>query len=111
MRHNVRLYYNFSFPTSQRTLCSSIIKKSVIDVYRNTHINTLYGDMFNLFMLSLCLYLAAVAGKKITVRSGIKIKPVTATVLTLRRLMSYIYIYGAPILDVSRSHTTTQHTR
>ena len=26
--------------------------------------------------------------------------------LTLRRLMSYIY--GAPILDVSRSHTTTQ---
>ena len=31
--------------------------------------------------------------------------------LTLRRLMSYIYIYGAPILDVCRSHTTTQHSR
>ena len=37
--------------------------------------------------------------------------------LTLRRLMSYIYIYiyiyiyRAPILDVSRSHTTTQHSR
>ena len=31
------------------------------------------------------------------------------TLLTLRRLMSYIY--GAPILDVSRSHTTTQHSR
>jgi len=29
--------------------------------------------------------------------------------ITLRRLMSYIY--GAPILDVSRSHTTTQHSR
>ena len=29
--------------------------------------------------------------------------------LTLRRLMSYIY--GAPILDVSGSHTTTQHSR
>jgi len=29
--------------------------------------------------------------------------------LTLRRLMSYIY--RAPILDVSRSHTTTQHSR
>src|SRR5215471_11985898 len=25
--------------------------------------------------------------------------------------MSYIYIYGAPILDVSRSHTTTHHSR
>ena len=31
------------------------------------------------------------------------------TMLTLRLLMSYIY--GAPILDVSRSHTTTQHSR
>ena len=29
--------------------------------------------------------------------------------LTLKRLMSYIY--GAPILDGSRSHTTTQHSR
>jgi len=32
-----------------------------------------------------------------------------SSILTLRRLMSYIY--GAPILDVSRSHTTTQHSR
>ena len=35
--------------------------------------------------------------------------------LTLRLLMSYIYIhiyiYGAPILGVSRSHTTTHHSR
>ena len=30
-------------------------------------------------------------------------------ILTLRLLMSYIY--GAPILDVSRSYTTTQHSR
>jgi hypothetical protein len=29
--------------------------------------------------------------------------------LTLKLLMSYIY--GAPILHVSRSHTTTQHSR
>ena len=33
----------------------------------------------------------------------------TSLFLTLRRLMSYIY--GATILDVSRSHTTTQHSR
>ena len=37
------------------------------------------------------------------------IPPLPHTSLTLRRLMSYIY--GAPILDVSRSHTTTQHSR
>ena len=32
--------------------------------------------------------------------------------LTLRVLMSYIYIYiyGAPLLDVSRSHTTTHQS-
>jgi hypothetical protein len=30
--------------------------------------------------------------------------------LTLRVLMSYIYIYGVHILDVSRSHTT-HHSR
>jgi len=29
--------------------------------------------------------------------------------LTLRSLT--LYIYGAPLLDVSRSHTTTQHSR
>jgi len=33
----------------------------------------------------------------------------TWIILTLRWLMSYIY--GAPILDVSRSHTTTHHSR
>jgi hypothetical protein len=33
--------------------------------------------------------------------------------LTLRLLISHIHIciYGAPILDVSRSHTTTHHSR
>ena len=35
--------------------------------------------------------------------------PVQGCTLTLRRLMSYMY--GTPVLDVSRSHTTTQHSR
>ena len=35
--------------------------------------------------------------------------PANLGFLTLRLLTSYIY--GAPILDVSRSHTTTQHSR
>ena len=41
--------------------------------------------------------------------SDIIYKLLTTLWLTLRWLMSYIY--GAPILDVSRSHTTTQHSR
>ena len=40
---------------------------------------------------------------------GVDGKLILILILTLRRLMSYIY--GAPILDVSRSHTTTQHSR
>ena len=42
-------------------------------------------------------------------QTGFRQKSVIVFCLTLRRLMSYIY--GAPILDVSRSHTTTQHSR
>jgi len=37
------------------------------------------------------------------------LEPSLVILLTLRRLMPYIY--GAPILDVSRSHTTTQYSR
>ena len=46
--------------------------------------------------------------RKVAVHLGYGIVIVHAR-LTLRRLMSYIY--GASILDVSRSHTTTQHSR
>ena len=40
---------------------------------------------------------------------AVELHAIQCVFLTLRRLMSYIY--GAPILDVSRSHTTTQHSR
>jgi len=50
-------------------------------------------------------YLLALLGAHHFLRvSRIRVKS-----LTFRRLMSYTY--GAPILDVSRSHTTTQHSR
>ena len=54
---------------------------------------------------SICYLLALLAQHFLHV-SRIRVKS-----LTFRRLMSYIYIHGAPILDVSRSHTTTQHSR
>ena len=49
-------------------------------------------------------YLLALLAHHFLHRSRIRVKS-----LTLRLLMSYIY--GAPILDVSRSHTTTHHSR
>jgi len=54
----------------------------------------------------ICYLLALLGAHHFFHVSRIRVK-----LLTLRRLMSYIYIYGAPILDVSRSHTMTQHSR
>ena len=52
----------------------------------------------------ICYLLALLGAHQFLHVSRIRVK-----LLTFRRLMSYIY--GAPILDVSRSHTTTQHSR
>ena len=52
----------------------------------------------------ICYLLALLGAHHFLHVSRIRVK-----LLTFRRLMSYKY--GAPILDVSRSHTTTQHSR
>ena len=52
----------------------------------------------------ICYFLALLGAHHFLHVSRIRVKS-----LTLRLLMSYIY--GAPILDVSRSHTTTHHSR
>jgi len=54
-------------------------------------------------LIPICYLLALLAHHFLHV-SRIRVKS-----LTIRLLMSYIY--GAPILDVSRSYTTTQHSR
>jgi len=54
----------------------------------------------------ICYLLALLGAHHFLHVSKIRVK-----LLTFRLLMSYIYIYGAPILDVSRSHTTTHHSR
>ena len=52
----------------------------------------------------ICYLLALLEAHHFLHVSRIRVK-----LFTFRLLMSYIY--GAPILDVSRSHTTTQHSR
>ena len=52
----------------------------------------------------ICYLLALLGAHHFLHVSRIRVKS-----LTLRQLMSYIY--GASILDVSRSHTTTHHSR
>ena len=66
---------------------------------RASHINSLNAELN-----PICYFLALLGAHHFLHVSRIGVKS-----LTFRRLMSYIY--GAPILDVSRSHTTTQHSR
>jgi len=66
---------------------------------RDTWINPLNPELN-----PICYLLALLGAHHFFHISRIRVK-----LLTFRLLMSYIY--GAPILDVSRSHTTTQHSR
>jgi len=71
------------------------------------HIFKMFISSFNPLKPELnpiCYLLALLGAHRFLHVSRIRVK-----LLTLRWLMSYIY--GAPILDVSRSHTTTQHSR
>jgi len=69
-------------------------------VYKdNVHINTLNAELN-----PICYLLALLGAHYFLHVSRIRVK-----LLILRLLMSYIY--GALILDVSRSHTTTHYSR
>jgi len=89
-----------------------IVDNNILKWHKNTHQIWKYINLFislNAELNPICYLLALLAHHFLRVsRIGVKS-------LTLRLLMSYIYIYiyiyGAPILDVSRSHTTTQHSR
>ena len=64
-----------------------------------------YINPLNPELNPICYLLALLAHHFLHV-SRIRVKS-----LAIRLLMSYMYIYGAPIPDVSRSHTTTHHSR
>ena len=68
------------------------------------HYYILLLNTLNAELNPICYLLALIGAHHFLHVSRIRVKS-----LTLRLLMSYIY--GAPILDVSRSHTTTQHSR
>ena len=76
----------------------------------NTNKYLLLVNPLNPELNPICYLLALLGAHHFLHVSRIRVKSIT-----LRLLMSYIYIYiyiyGAPILDVSRSHTTTQHSR
>ena len=79
-----------------------IIKRHFKGVMKNFSAKKL--NPLNPELNPICYLLALLGAHHFLHVSRIRVK-----LLTLRRIMSYIY--GAPILDVSRSHTTTQHSR
>jgi len=68
-------------------------------IHRQTSFNPLNAELN-----PICYLLALLGSHHFLHVSRIRVK-----LITFRLLMSYTY--GAPILDVSRSHTTTQHSR
>jgi hypothetical protein len=70
-----------------------------VEFWRESSINPLKPEL-NPF----CYLLAILGAHHVPHVSRIRVQ-----LLTFRLLMSYVH--GAPILDVSRSHTTTQHRR
>ena len=91
--------------SSKKLILGSVLRRCrsvyflLQSVQPKLHINPLNAELNHI-----CCLLALLGAHHFFHVSRIRVKS-----LTLRILMSYIY--GAPILDVSRSHTTTQHSR
>ena len=96
--------------TSMRTLnitIPSLYKSKYFHQYCNVWFKlVLIFNPLNAELNPICYMLALLGAHHFLHVSRIRVKS-----LTLRLLMLYIYIHGAPILDVSRSHTTMHHSR
>ena len=96
-------FFFCGFP--QRTLFPTNHKLQHCELTMDRQLQAAFNPL-NPELNPICYLLALLGAHHFLHVSRIRVK-----LLTLRQLMSYIYIYGAPILDVSRSHTTTQHSR
>ena len=97
-KYNFRLFWHFTGITKMFTLRYSYnLQKLLSETNILTGITDIYTAKFDVYEY---------VRRDTVMRATNKMQLYR---LTLRRLMSYIY--GAPILDVSRSHTTTHHSR
>jgi len=110
MWHKVKLFFvlQLKLLTKKNSLFNSLIDilktcKGNLNYYLAVSLRTTMFNPLNPELNPICYLLALLAHHFLHV-SRIRVKS-----LTIRLLMSYIY--GAPILNVSRSHTTTQHSR
>ena len=107
-----RLYFPYQYREGSDPVQFSSLSLAAARLYRLPnklwHSNPTRFNFLNPESNPICYLLALLGAHHFLHVSRIRVK-----LLSFRRLMSYIYIYiyGAPILDVSRSHTTTQHSR
>ena len=105
MQQSIVKFYCFVVQTLlnmfRALLCPSSGARQTAVAASGFHINPLNAELN-----PICRLLALLGAHHFLHVSRIRVKS-----LTLRLLMSYVYIYGTPILDVSRSHTTTHHSR
>ena len=101
----ISLTFKSPFLTAHTTCSSTKFKplilkgERIVPFCENHRVNPLKPELN-----PICYLLALLGTHHFLHVSRIRVK-----LLTFRRLM--LYIYGAPILDVSRSRTTTQHSR
>ena len=107
--------YRAIFPHSSMSSAEGLLKKktfllfllpclSLFSHFLNLGFVAFFFNPLNPELNPICYLLALLGDHHFLHVSRIRVK-----LLTFRLLMSYLY--GAPILDVSRSHTTTQHSR
>ena len=84
--------------------CKTLYLVGLFSVVFSTNFTTVHFNPLNPEINPICYLLALLGAHHFLHVSRVRVK-----LLTFKLLMSYIY--GAPILDVSRSHTTTQHSR
>ena len=94
------LFFNLYF----WIVISKPLFKHMVSSSFHVYIRIWFINPLNPELNPICYLLALLGAHHFLHVSRIRVK-----LLTFRLLMSYIY--GVPILDVSRSHTTTQHSR
>ena len=108
MRYLFKLTTCFGLYLDHLQVTRNVYVEEVMQVSHRIKYVELKFNPLNPELNPICYLLALLGAYHFLHVSRVRVK-----LLTFRLLMLYIYmyIYGAPILDVSRSHTTTQHSR
>ena len=104
LKVRIHSFSSLSYDRSKASSKASSPHSAIQSFLLQMRVSAPFFNPLNPELNPICYLLALLGDHHFLHVSRIRVK-----LLTSRLLMSYIY--GAPILDVSRSHTTTQHSR